>query len=52
MSVSIQTANRLHQVEHDQLLAELRQLKTQIHPHFLFNTLNSIYALRIEQRGE
>lgn len=47
MSVSIQTANRLHQVEHDQLFAELGQLKAQIHPHFLFNTLNSIYALAI-----
>ncbi len=49
ISISIQTATRLHQVETDQLQAELRQLKAQIHPHFLFNTLNSIYALAIRK---
>ncbi|AUD01138.1 sensor histidine kinase [Spirosoma pollinicola] len=49
ISISIQTASRLHQVETDQLQAELRQLKAQIQPHFLFNTLNSIYALAIRQ---
>lgn len=49
ISISIQTASRLHQVENDQLQAELRQLKAQIQPHFLFNTLNSIYALAIRQ---
>jgi len=45
----LRTTNRLRQVENDQLQAELRQLKAQIHPHFLFNTLNSIYALAIRQ---
>ncbi|GAB4038960.1 sensor histidine kinase [Spirosoma gilvum] len=49
ISISIQTASRLHQVENDQLQAELRQLKAQIQPHFLFNTLNSIYALAIRK---
>lgn len=47
ISISVQTSNRLRQVENDQLQAELRQLKAQIHPHFLFNTLNSIYSLAI-----
>jgi hypothetical protein len=47
ISISVQTANRLRQVENDQLQAELQQLKAQIQPHFLFNTLNSIYALAI-----
>jgi len=31
------------------LLTELALLKTQLHPHFLFNTLNNIYALTLQQ---
>lgn len=33
------------QIEKERTQAELKNLKSQLNPHFLFNTLNNIYAL-------
>lgn len=41
------TEKNRSQVEIQKIKAELAFLKTQISPHFLFNTLNNIYALAI-----
>ena len=36
---------QLQEIEKEKTLTELKALKSQINPHFLFNSLNSIYSL-------
>lgn len=48
-SLFLSSARRLQASERDRMEAELSLLKAQINPHFLFNTLNSIYALAIRK---
>lgn len=38
---------RRRESENERLQVELKQLKSQLNPHFLFNTLNGIYTLTL-----
>ncbi len=44
--------NESHETEKQNLKSELNLLKAQLHPHFLFNTMNNLYALSLEESGK
>jgi len=44
--------NRRKQLENEKLIAELKYLRAQINPHFLFNTLHNLNYLTLSKRNE
>ena len=44
--------NKYKELSKQKLEAELKLLKMQIHPHFLFNTLNNLYALTLQKSDD
>ena len=49
LALLLKIRDRWVRAEEEKLHAELAYLKAQINPHFLFNILNSIYALALER---
>lgn len=52
LSMLLRLDNRLKEIQNEKLKAEVNYLKAQINPHFLFNTLNSIYALTLKKSDQ
>lgn len=49
-SIALQDVElRMKEVEKQKVEAELRALKSQVNPHFFFNTLNSLYSLSLDK---
>lgn len=48
----MQLQQELAELEQEKIQTELKALRSQINPHFLFNSLNHIYALAVNQSGQ
>lgn len=49
LSFLLRVNQRMSSMQSENLKTEISYLKAQINPHFLFNTLNSVYALALEK---
>jgi two-component system LytT family sensor kinase len=49
MSNMYRNEKRMREIEAAQFSTELNYLKAQLHPHFFFNTLNSLYSLTLQR---
>ncbi len=52
ISLLLRINRRLEETESEKLKSEIAYLRAQINPHFLFNTLNSLYALTLEKSDD
>ena len=49
ITVTLKQNKRYQEIKEEKQLSEIAYLQAQINPHFLFNTLNNIYALTLQK---